>query len=100
MDPILGTFDLIWEVWFIILILGLSALFVALLKFGPRFYARQQKRWLHGYTNRELDAKNADGSERNFKIKNPFYEEKKEEPPDPQKTRIFPAVFPKVQDKK
>jgi len=69
MDGGVTTGDLLWEVWFAVIILTAGALFLAKLKFGPRFYQRQEKRWLHSYTARKLEPVDQEGRSRSVKVK-------------------------------
>lgn len=64
------------------MVLGVGALFIAGLKFGPRFYQRQEKRWLHSYSIRKLEPLDAEGKARSIKVRD-LEKETKKKPEEP-----------------
>lgn len=69
MVPGLSVGDMLWEIWFLVLVLGAGIFFVARLRFGPRYAQREEKRWLHTYTTRKLSPTEEEGRERLVKVK-------------------------------
>lgn len=77
----IATWDMLWQIWFVLIILVAGVLFLASLKFGPRFFQRQEKRWLHSYTVRKLEPLDNEGNARSVKVKDLDEEAKKPSAP-------------------
>ncbi len=68
----------LWEIWFAIFVVGAIFLFVGKLRFGKRYYDRQEKRWLHSYVERKLVNEDEDGPGRIVKVRDLDAEARKE----------------------
>lgn len=69
MAGVMTTGDMLWQIWFAVGLLAAGIFFLAKLKFGSRFYQRQEKRWLHCYTSRKLEPLDAEGRSRSVKVR-------------------------------
>lgn len=68
----------LWAIWFAIFAVGAIFLFVAKLRFGKRYYDRQEKRWLHSYVERKLVNEDEEGPGRIVKVRDLDAEARKE----------------------
>jgi hypothetical protein len=77
----MSDLDILWRVWFLVVLVGAGILFVSKFRFGPSYQKRADRRWMLSYSNYKLTPDEEEGRARHIKVTLKDGEELKPPPP-------------------